>query len=103
MYQKSKQKETILLPLDSYLFLQVLGYSQRSGGKKLSEAFVGRLTRSWNSCQYKGYKKLFDGGLGGKEDNRYTSWSVKKMAQILDEHGLPYKFGEKEEVIEVYF
>ena len=100
--------DTILLPLESYLFLQKESYRQRSeSGKPLSEKAIERLTWNFQYVAYKDYYKMHDGDLGGCngdphngwEEHRWTSWSVKTMAKMLNENGLPYKFGEAETII----
>lgn len=109
MYQKSKKKNTIMVTLEAYLYLENKCYEERSG-KNISEKGIKRLKRHFEDLSYQGYKKMFDGDLGGCkgdplnawEERRWTSWSASDMARILDEAGLDYKMGEQEEVIDIY-
>lgn len=93
-------KETILVNKESYLFLQNKGRTERSG-KDFSDEFKKKLAENFDRQQYKGYVKLSSGLLGGKENGEITSWSCKKMAEILDNENLEYKFGEEAEYIEL--
>ena len=99
---------TILLPLESVLYLHEEMHRQRSeSGKPLSEKSIERLKRNFEYFAHEGFKEIHDGDFGGCignphngwEEHRWTSWSVKTMAKMLDEKGLPYKFGEPTEII----
>lgn len=99
---------TILVPFESWMFLQEKGYQERCG-KQYSEILVGKMTRSFQEHSYQGYKQLMNGDLGGGngnpenawEEHRWTSWSVNDMKKILEEAGLPWKDGEEAEYITV--
>lgn len=99
---------TILVPLESWMFLQCKGYQERCG-KPHSEKGIERLRRNFQEYSYQGYKQLMNGDLGGCngnpenawEEHRWTSWSVDDMKRILDEAGLPWKDGEEAEYISV--
>lgn len=99
---------TILVPFESWMFLQKKGHEER-GGKPYSDRAIERLTRSFQDNSYQGYKQLMNGDLGGCkgnpenawEERRWTSWSVDDMKKILDEAGLPWKDGEEAEYIAV--
>ena len=102
------KKSTILVPLESYLYLQQKCHEERSEtGRPLSEQTIERLKRSFNSLSYNGYYRLMDGDLGGcngspknaYEERRWTSWSCEDMKRILSEAGLPCKDGEATETI----
>lgn len=99
---------TLLVPFESWMFLQRKGYQERSG-KPHSEKGIERLRRNFQEHSYQGYKQLMNGDLGGCngdpenawEEHRWTSWSVDDMKKILDEAGLPWKDGEEAEYISV--
>ncbi len=105
---KVRKANTILLPLESYLYLQDKEYFERCGRHK-SDKMIAKLTQNFNQFQHNGYKRLMDGDLGGcvgkpensYEEGRWTSWSCEDMKRILDEAGLPYKDGEETEYIAV--
>jgi hypothetical protein len=106
---------TILLPLESYLWLYEEGFKQRNerGETKLSDKSRERLTRNFDRFKHSktGLYAAHDGNFGGCkgdphnawEEGRWTDWSVNQMARMLDEQGLPYEIGEPTEVIDVYF
>lgn len=106
---KVRKTNTILLPLESYLYLQNKSHLERCG-KNHTEKQIERLKRNFDDFSYgTGYKKLYDGDLGGcsghwkngYKERRWTSWSCEDMKRILDNAGLPYKDGKQAEVIEV--
>ena len=114
MRNVKRTTNTILLPLESYLFLHEEGFRQwnERGETKLSEKHRERLTRNFHCHKIKasGLYAAHDGNFGGCkgdphnawEEGRWTSWSVSQMAHMLDEYGLPYEIGEPAEVIDVY-
>lgn len=105
---RTRKVNTILLPLESFLYLQEKGYNERCG-KYRTEKQIERLKRNFESFAYNGYKRLCDGDLGGcvgnyenaYEERRWTSWSCEDMKRFLNEANLPYKEGKETEIIEV--
>ena len=105
---QTKKANTILLPLESYLYLQDKSHLERCG-KHGSEKRIERLKKNFKEFSYNGYKQLMDGDLGGcvgnwengYEEGRWTSWSCEDMKRILDEANLPYKDGKETEYIMV--
>lgn len=105
---QTRKANTILLPLESFLYLQDKSYFERCG-KHHTEKQIERLIRNFENFAHIGYKQLKDGDLGGCngkpengwEERRWTSWSCEDMKQILTEVGLPYKDGEETEYIAV--
>lgn len=103
-----RKSPTLLVPLESYLYLQEKSYSERIG-KSRSDKAKERLIRNFEQFSVDGMKQLMNGDLGGCkgkpenawEEGRWTSWSVDEMAKILDEAGLPWKKGEDAEYIAV--
>ena len=95
---KRTTKKTILLSKEAYLFLQNKTKYERSG-KNLSKEFIEKLERNFNNLQHEGYIRLFDNDLGGKENGKWTSWTCKKMADILDKEKLDYKLGKDTECV----
>lgn len=99
---------TILVPLESYLYLQDKEYFERCG-KHHSEKHNERLIRNFKRFSNEGKYKLKDRDLGGCigkpenawEEGRWTSWSCEDMIQILNEACLPYEQGEDSEYIAV--
>lgn len=97
---------TILVTLESYLYLQEKSYFERCG-KKHSDRAKERLIRNFEHFSVDGMKALMNGDLGGCkgnpenawEEGRWTSWSVDEMARILDEAKLPWMKGEEKEYI----
>ena len=108
MDMKVRKANTILLPLESYLYLQDKSYFERTG-KHNTDKMIERLTCTFNQLQCNGHKRLKDGDLGGcvgkpensYEEGRWTSWSCSEMKRILDEEGLPFKDGDEVEYISV--
>ena len=104
----ARESATILVPLESFLYLQEKSYSERTG-KNQSDKARQRLTKNFRQFSYGGMKQLMDGSLGGCkgkpenawEEGRWTSWSASDMAEILDEAGLPWKMGKDAEYITV--
>ena len=100
---------TILLPLESYLWLHNECFKQRNERLMdgISDSQRERLTRNWQQHQYNGYYHAYDGSFGGCkgnplhgwEEGRWTSWSCAEMARMLDKQGLPYKMGDPTDVI----
>jgi len=103
-----RKSPTVLVPLESYLFLQDKGRFERCG-KHFNEAMIQRLTENFNRHSYKGRKQIMNDDLGGCigkpekawEEGRWTSWSVENVKKILDEVGLPWEEGVETEYIEV--
>ena len=101
-----RKSPTILVPLESFLFLQDKVSVERLG-KHHSEKKIERLTNNFEEFSYEGYKQLMNGDLGGCngkpekawEERRWTSWSTEDMKRILNEAGLPWKDGEEQEYI----
>ena len=99
---------TILVPWESYLFLQDESRRQRSEEyKPRSDRSLEMLHRSFKMNSHNGLHELKDYDLGGCngdprnawEERRWTSWSVQKMAEMLEENGLGYTFGAEKEII----
>ena len=103
-----RKSPTILVPLDSFLFLQDKSYTGRAS-RHHSEKQMQRLTRNFEQFSYGGYKQLMSGDLGGCngvpenawEEHRWTTWSIEDMKNILNEAGLSWKNGEEVEYISV--
>lgn len=101
-----RKSSTILVQLESYLFLQDKQNFERSG-RHDSKEIAMRRTRNFEVFSYEGYKQIMDGDLGGCngnpenawEERRWTSWSVEDLKRILNEAGLPWKAGEEQEYI----
>ena len=99
---------TILVSKEAYMYLQRKGKIERAG-KDFSQEHLERLEKNFDNFAHDGYKKLIDGSLGGcignpenaYEQGRWTSWSCKDMAKMLDEAGLDYKMGEPTEIIDL--
>lgn len=104
----ARKSSTILLPLDSFLFLQDESFYERCG-KHYSEKQMQRLTRNFEQFGHGGYKQLKSGDLGGCngvpenawEEHRWTTWSIEDMKNILNEAGFSWKDGEEVEYISV--
>lgn len=105
--QVETKKKAMLIPLDSYLYLQTEGYRQRCGKEHPN---VARLERNFKQHSTNGYYTLMDGDLGGcignpenaYEEGRWTSWSCATMKEMLKDKGLTYKDTDDIECIEVY-
>lgn len=103
-----RKSPTLLVPLESFLYLQEKSYSERIG-KSCSDKAKQRLIRNFEQFSNDGMKQLKNGDLGGCkgnpenawEEGRWTSWGVDDMAKILDEAGLPWKKGKDTEYIAV--
>lgn len=101
-----RKSPTVLVPLESFLFLQDKQCFERSG-KHSSEKNIERHKRNFEEFSYDGYKQIMNGDLGGCkgspenawEERRWTSWSVEDVKRILDEASLPWKDGEEVEYI----
>lgn len=101
-----RKSPTILVPLESFLYLQEKNYIERCGEHHSEKAKQG-LIRNFEEYSYKGMKQLRNGDLGGCngdpenswEEGRWTSWSVDDMAKILNEAELPFEIGEYVEYI----
>jgi len=99
---------SLLVPLESWLFLQNKEHMERSG-KELSEKAIQRLTMSFQSNSYNGKKQILNydfGGCNGPwenawEERRWTNWSVNEVMRILDEANLPYEKGKDTEYIAI--
>ena len=99
---------TLLIPLDSFLYLQNECSVQRLG-KELTEKGIARLTQNFKSVNRDGFAHMHDGDLGGcngkpensYEERRWTRWSIADMKRMLDAQGLSYKDGDQEEVIHI--
>ena len=105
---QTRKANTILLPWESYLYLQQKERNERCGDWK-TEKQIEKLKANFENFAHNGYKRLMDGDLGGcvgdwkngYEEGRWTSWSCEDMKRILTEAGLPYKDGEETEYIAV--
>lgn len=101
-----RKSPTILVPLESFLYLQEKSYIERCG-KHHTEKMKQRLIRNFETFSHSEKKQLMNGDLGGCngdpentfEEGRWTSWSVDDMAEILDGAGLPFERGESVEYI----
>lgn len=101
-----RKSPTILVPLESFLYLKEKSYIERCG-KHHTEKMKQRLIRNFETFSHNGMKQLVNGDLGGCngepensfEEGRWISWSVDHMAEILDKAGLPFKRGESVEYI----
>ena len=97
---------TILVPYESWIYLQEKSYNERIG-KSFTEKIIERRKHSFEQHSRDGKKQLMNGDLGGCrgpvenawEERRWTSWSVKDMAYMLDEAGLPWEAGGEVECI----
>ena len=102
------KKKSIVIPLESRLYLEDQLHLQR-GGKHTSPITIERLTFQAERDNNKFI--LTSGDLGGAigdpknsyEEGRWTSWSVDEMKEMLDKAGLPYKDGDPVEEISIYF
>lgn len=102
------KSNSILVPLESWMFLQKKGYRERIG-KELSEKAIQLRERSFERNAHNGKRQLINGDLGGCrgpvenawEEGRWTSWSIEDMKKMLDEAGLPWEDGEEVEYIAV--
>lgn len=105
---KIRKENTILIPWESYLYLQNKQYEERMGKPK-PESAIKRLELNFENCSHNGLYRIGDGALGGCigtpenawEEKRWTSWSCEDMKQILDSAGLPYKDGGEREYISI--
>lgn len=101
-----RKSMTILLPYESWIFLQEKSFLERTG-KPYSEKQKTRMKTLFQNHSYDGKKELKDGDLGGCkgkpelawEEGRWTSWSCNDMKQILSSAGLPYEDGSEVEYI----
>ena len=89
---------TILVPWESYLYLQQKCRNERCGDWK-TEKQIERLKRNFEAFSHNGYKQLMDGDLGGCVNGKLTSWKCEDMKRILNEAGLMYKDGGESECI----
>lgn len=90
----------IRTPFESYCYLCVLSYEQRSG-LKADEKVLNRIKNEYNRrSRGKGsYIYVKDGELGGCDgdakdgllEKRWTQWSIEDIIRILDEKGLPWR------------
>lgn len=102
------KKRTLLVPLESLLYLEDQCHLQR-GGHHTTEKTIERLTREMEKPHNKNGYMLFDGSFGGAvgdpknsyEEGRWTSWSIDTVKEMLDKQGLPYQDGEDIDVINV--
>lgn len=105
---EKRKSPTLLVPLESFLYLQEKCHIERCGNPQ-SEKAKQRLIRNFEEHSYNGKKQLMNGDLGGCngnpenawEERRWTSWSVEDMIEILSEAGLPWERGEDTEYIAV--
>ena len=101
-----RKSPTILLPYESWIFLQEKSYLERIG-KPYSERQKNRMKALFQIHSYNGKKELKDGDLGGCkgkpehawEEGRWTSWSCNDMKRTLSSAGLPYEDGNEVEYI----
>ena len=104
------KKRTIRVPFKSWMYLDNLGCSQRTGHEH-SQKFIERIKREFDARWKEKGKEVIDKEMGGAigepensyEDGRWTTWSIEEMKGMLDEAGLPYVDGEEVECINVYF
>lgn len=88
---------SILVPWESYLYLQKLGRKQRIPERpEHSEAHIKRMHNNFRYFNPSGKHHLTDGDMGGAENGRWVSWSIEQMEAILDEAGLPHERGQVE-------
>ena len=106
---KVKKSPTILVPWESWLYLEERSYKERIGVKN-NEYSLERMKRNFDRLSdYNGMKQLMDNDFGGavgnpektREEYRWTSWSCEDMKKMLDEAGLPWEQGEEVEYISV--
>lgn len=103
---KKQTLNSIRVPLESWIYLQDQQALQR-GGRHLTENHLEHLKNEMRKPYNKNGRQLMDGDLGGAigepknsyEEGRWTSWSIEKMKQMLDEQNLPYIDAEMVEVI----
>ena len=69
----ARKSSTILLPLDSFLFLQDKSFYERCG-KHYSEKQMQRLTRNFEQFGHGGYIQLKSGDLGGCNGVPENAW-----------------------------
>lgn len=107
---KAEKSHTILVPWDSWLYLENKSYLERCG-KYHTERQVERLKRNFAFFAFHdGMKQICDYDFGGAvgepekswEEHRWTRWSCDDMKKILEEAGLSWKDGEDIEHISVY-
>ena len=102
------KKRTLIVPLESLLYLDDQCHLQR-GGHHTSEKGIERLKkvmqREYNKNGYQILEYGFGGAIGDPknsyEEGRWTYWTIEQMKEMLDSQNLPYKDGEEIEVINV--
>lgn len=102
-----RKSNAIIVPLESYLYLQNMCSEQRVG-HSLSERSIKSITENYERFDSEnGGHILYDGDLGGAigdpinsyEEGRWTSWKTTDMKEMLDTQDLPYKDIEPQEKI----
>lgn len=104
MNMKVKKERTLILPLESVLYLSEECRHQRIGDH-LSDKAKEMIKK--NFLKHKDNYLVYDGSFGGAigdpknsyEEGRWTSWKIEDMKRMLDKQGLPYKDGEEIETI----
>lgn len=89
-------KKSLKVNLESYLYLQEQCKLQRLG-KKLTDNQIKRLTKNYYSNYLNGIN-LTDGQLGGAKDNKWTSWTIEDMKDLLEKANLKYEYSEVDEI-----
>lgn len=105
-----RKSPTILLPYESWIFLQEKSYLERIG-KPYSERQKNRMKALFQNHSHNGKKELKDGDLGGCkgkpehawEEGRWTSWSCNDTMNLVDtKTGEPISTGEDGNAKTVY-
>lgn len=89
-------KKSLKVNLESYLYLQEQCKLQRLG-EKLTDNQIKRLTKNYYSNYLNGIN-LTDGQLGGAKDNKWTSWTIEDMKDLLEKANLKYEYSEVDEI-----
>lgn len=90
--------KTLITNLDGYLYLQRENTEQRGG--KFTEQHEKSIKENFKTFAINGEIEILDrnlgGGCGSKDPSTWTSWSVEKMARMLEKQNIPFKIGEGE-------
>ncbi len=88
--------KSLKVDLEGYLYLQEQCRLQRLG-EKLTDNQIKRLTRNYYN-NYPNGVNLTNGQLGGAKDNKWISWTIEDMKNLLDKAGLQYELSEVDEI-----
>lgn len=90
---------SIRMPWEAWIYLREIMHQQRSPGKPpLSEGFVVRAKREFDSVFKSGWRDCCNGDLGGVKDGKWVGWTIEEMACMLDEAGLKYEWSTCERI-----